>query len=324
MRNRVTAIRTLLRQSKTAPVLVDIGASGGGPEIWTSIAQQSVYIGFDPDLREMKDTSGGSFSREVIVNEAVTNDSSATEVEFILTRFPFCSSTLEPDAESLTNYHFRDFFIPERRSRVRATTLSTVMQRLGLDRIDWLKTDTQGTDLRIFTSLPESLRNSVLALDIEPGLIDAYKGEDLFVDAHRHLVRNGFWAAGMNVCGAVRVRPDSLDAVVPDKSIHYEFADRALKKSPAWCEARYFRTLEWMAATSAVPDRYRLLWIFAIIDNQLGFALDVALEYQRRFGKDDAGRLMREESEYQIKRLSRYATLARVKRLVKKAMRRTG
>src|SRR5512132_2221399 len=104
MRNRVTPIRNLLRQMKATPVLVDIGASAGAPEMWNPIAQQSVYVGFDPDMRAMKDTSGGAFAREIILNEAITNDAKANEVEFILTRFPYCSSTLVPDANSLSNY----------------------------------------------------------------------------------------------------------------------------------------------------------------------------------------------------------------------------
>lgn len=319
MRMRVAVIQNLLKEIKATPVLVDIGASAGAPEMWKPIASQSAYIGFDPDLRAMSDTAGGLFAREVIVNEAITNDANADEVEFVLTRFPFCSSTLEPDTEALANYHFRDFFIPERRSRVRATTLNAVMQRLNLDRIDWLKTDTQGTDLRVFTSLSENLKDSVLALDIEPGIIDAYKGEDLFVDAHRHLVGQGFWVADMNVCGAVRVREESLRGMMPE-SIQYAFADRALKKSPAWCEARYFRTLEWMAAKNMSRERYTLLWVFAMLDNQLGFALDVSLEYQRRFESDALGKQMCTESEHAIRKLSRFATLAKIKRSIKKVL----
>ena len=61
------------------------------------------------------------------------------------------------------------------------------MDRLSLSGIDWLKTDSQGTDLRIFNSLRPEVRSRVLAIDIEPGLIDAYVGEDLFVDAHKEL-----------------------------------------------------------------------------------------------------------------------------------------
>src|SRR5262249_38977983 len=150
--------------------------------------------------------------------------------------FPFCSSTLQPDTASLANFHFRDRFEIEGKTTVAASTLDCVLDRLSLDRIDWLKVDTQGTDLRIFTSLSDRIRSHVLALDIEPGLIDAYRGEDLFTDAHSYLSKNGFWLSDLNVGGAVRVRESSLKAMIPDKSLHYSFASRAIKKSPAYCE----------------------------------------------------------------------------------------
>lgn len=321
MRSRLVTFRNIVKQLDISPVLVDIGASGGAPEFWMPISKQSIYVGFDPDLREMQDTPSKAFSRQIIVNKAVTSDPTTLDLDFVLTRSPFCSSTLEPDLKSLSNFHFHDLFVPERHASVPATTLDEVVTRTGLSRIDWLKTDTQGTDLRIFTSMSEPLKNSVLVLDVEPGLIDAYQGEDLFVDAQRHLTRNGFWLADLNVCSAVRIRQSSLKAILPDASVHYAFADRALKKAPAWCEARYFRTLEWLADMSAPKEQYGLLWIFAMMDDHLGFALDLSLEYQRRFGlTDKTGQLMWKESESQIKQLSYWATLAKVKRSLKRAV----
>jgi hypothetical protein len=37
-------------------------------------------------------------------------------------------------------------------------------------------------------------------------------------------------------------------------------------------------------------DEYILLWIFALTDNQLGFALDVSVEFERLFGESEASR----------------------------------
>ena len=70
------------------PVLVDVGASAGAPEIWKPIAQDSIYIGFDADLREMRQSAGGRFYKEIVMNEAVTSDPSKSSVEFYLTKFP--------------------------------------------------------------------------------------------------------------------------------------------------------------------------------------------------------------------------------------------
>ena len=220
----------------------------------------------------------------VVVNEAVTSDPGVAEVRFHLARTPSCSSTLAPDLDALSNYHFRDFFETEREATVRAATLDAILGRLGIDRIDWLKCDSQGTDLRIFRSLGERLRDGVLALDVEPGLIDAYRGEDLFPDTHKHLVANGFWLSRLQVNGAVRVRGATLKAAYPDQSNPVAFAEGAIRCSPGWCEARYLRTLESLAG--AARERYAMLFVFALLDEQPGFALDLALELERRFGAD--------------------------------------
>jgi hypothetical protein len=283
------------------PVLVDIGASGNPPSVWKPnppsvwkpLAKQSVYVGFDPDLREMKETAGSGFYKRIIVNEAISADPSKRTVSFFLTKFPFCSSTLEPDTQALSNFHFYDEFTVERVTAAPATTLELVLRRLALDHLDWLKLDTQGTDLRIFMSLPDNLRSRVLALDVEPGLIDAYKGEDLFVDTHTALLKEGFWLSDLNIGKAVRVRESSLTAIIPDKTHHSTFARRAMKKSPAWCEARYLRTMESMQANRFRPSEYILLWAFALADGQTGFAMDVALEYERLFDRDEAGATMK-------------------------------
>ena len=33
------------------------------PHVWGELAAQSIYVGFDPDLREMRETNGGAFYR---------------------------------------------------------------------------------------------------------------------------------------------------------------------------------------------------------------------------------------------------------------------
>lgn len=278
------------------PVLVDVGASGDPPPVWNSLAKQSVYVGFDPDLREMKETAGSGFYKRIIVNEAVSADPSQPTVNFFLTKSPFCSSTLEPNTEALSNFHFYDLFTVERLTSAPATTLESVIRRLALDHIDWLKLDTQGTDLRIFMSLPDNLRSRVLAVDVEPGLIDSYKGEDLFVDTHATLMKEGFWLADIKIGSAVRVRKASLDSIIPNTRHRSTFAARGLKKSPAWCEARYLRTLESMQANRMGRSEYLLLWAFAVADGQSGFAIDVALEYERLFNQDEAGAVIKSSS----------------------------
>jgi hypothetical protein len=280
-----SAINQLLVQLEIRPVLLDIGASGDPPAIWDGIARKSVYVGFDPDLREMREQSDGRFYKTIIANEAVVA-TGADEVTFYLTHSPHCSSTLPPDSAALSNYLFSNLFAVERQTKVRATTLNSLTERLGLQAIDWFKTDSQGTDLRLFTSLKPSLRDRVLAVDLEPGLIDAYHGEDLFVTAHEHLTRNGFWLSNLTVLGEVRMRRATLAKLrETHKDIDEKRIRRAARPSPGWCEARYLRTLGWLTEKQFGPREHVLLWVFALLDDQLGFALDLATEYERAFGK---------------------------------------
>lgn len=286
----------LLTQLGVHPVLVDVGASGEPPAIWDEIAAQSIYVGFDPDRRELHDVSEGKFFRSIIVNKALIHTEGSGEVSFYLTKSPGCSSTLKPDSESLSNYLFSELFAVEQQATVPATTLNLVMESLSLSRIHWFKTDSQGIDLRLFNSIPEQVRSGVLAIDIEPGLIDAYMGEDLFADVHRDLVRNGFWLSDLNVKGSVRMRRSTLREVMAfDKGIDGNLVRRVVRKSPGWCEARYLRTIESLNQGSSAKDDYVLLWIFALMDDQPSFALDVAVEYEEAFGRDHISHVMKDE-----------------------------
>lgn len=85
------------------PVLIDIGASGEIHSKWREIAPYSICVAFDADDREMTFTEKNSsgFKKLVTINRIVT-DKPDKEVDFFLTRSPFCSSTLEPDLEKLS------------------------------------------------------------------------------------------------------------------------------------------------------------------------------------------------------------------------------
>jgi FkbM family methyltransferase len=279
------------------PVLIDIGASGGSPPIWRPIQKISTYIGFDPDTRDIRHPEEGEFRHARIVHEVITPNGD-DQVSFYLTRSPYCSSTLKPNARVTDNFLSADFFIVDRQESVRASSLDAIMDRLGLDHIDWMKIDTQGTDLRIYNSLSDALRRGLLAVDIEPGLRGAYEGEDLFSDVHRRLAADGFWLSDVKVCGLVRMRKSTLDALRARTDGHFtaDGISKSLRRTPGWTECRYLRSIEWLVETKAPKRQYVLLWTFAKMDQQFGFCLDLAIEYARVFGTDDLSAKMEAES----------------------------
>lgn len=285
----------LLTELHITPVLLDIGASGQPPPLWRRIAAASTYIGFDLDARDLSEKQGHGFQSTRIVNQAVTATADQSDVTFYLTKSPHCSSTLQPDLPALSDYLFADLFEVERQAQARATTLDEVAARLGLKSIDWFKTDSQGTDLRLFQSLSPALRSTVLAIDLEPGLIHAYRGEDLLVDAHRELLANGFWLSDLNVAGTVRMQRANLPAALAMRpGLDQKKIMAAVKRSPGWGEMRYLRTLASLQQSGADQRQYALLWVFALLDGQFGFAFDVGVACARHFGDDQiAQRLQR-------------------------------
>lgn len=322
-------IDRLARDLDPRPVLVDVGASAEAPPIWAPFARHSTYVGFDPDLREMRETNGGAYHKSTILNEAVTAAPDG-QVTFYLTRAPQCSSTLKPNPLTLDNYLGRDRFTIEREVTATATTLNAAVDRLGLGRIDWLKVDSQGTDLRIINSLRDDLRGRLLAVDTEPGLRGAYVDEDLFSAVHGDLVRQGFWLSNANVKGFPRVRESTLAAWAgQDPALTGDAVQKAVRRSPGWVECRYLRTIEWLGQGDFGKRDYVVLWLFAITDGQTGFAADVAREYDRRFGADAASKAMFDAALAQVrqsytnvvaKQASHNSLVARVGRKLKRTI----
>ncbi|NIQ16535.1 MAG: hypothetical protein GTO02_19710, partial [Candidatus Dadabacteria bacterium] len=146
-----------------------------------------------------------------MINKAVAYDETAENVDFILTKYPSCSSVLEPDLEALSTYSFYDYFIPIDKCKVPAVTLNKVIEDLRINQIHWLKLDTQGTDLKILKSLSNNVLNKLIAVDIEPGFINSYINEDLFVDCHNWLIKQGFWLSQLNCQKYPKVRFETLE-----------------------------------------------------------------------------------------------------------------
>ncbi|MBL8799141.1 MAG: hypothetical protein JNM56_34970 [Planctomycetia bacterium] len=277
----------LLRQLEVHPVLVDVGAAGSPPAVWEPIAPRSVYVGFDPAPAGNEARALDRYSRAHLIERAVSPTGAAAELPLFITRLRCCSSTLPPRQAALGDHSFAPLFEVERETIIEAVSLAEALTSHGLQRLDWLKVDSQGTDLSIYRSLPGALRRTVLALDIEPGLIDAYAGEDLFADCHAALTAEGFWLSRLDLQGTQRIRQTTLEHLCrmrPDLSP--EHLQQHLRPSPGWCNARYLRTIPWLHEHAAPPSDGLLLGCFALLDQQPGFALDVALDLRQHFGTE--------------------------------------
>lgn len=263
------------------PVLLDIGAAGEIDKKWRRIAGYSVCIAFDADEREMgyvvRETSG---YRKLYVYNCIVTDAVTGEADFHLTRSPQCSSLLEPRQEDLDNWAFGDYFRVERTVRLKTVALPDVLAELGIGKVDWFKTDSQGTDLRLFRSLGEDRIARVLAAEFEPGFMDAYRGEDKLWSLLAYMEDKPFWMTSLNVKGSQRISRQIGESRL--NPLERRFLPALLKTSPGWGEVAYLNTF---AGNPELDMRdYLLGWVFASIEEQYGFAMEIAASGYERFG----------------------------------------
>ncbi|HMH31780.1 MAG TPA: hypothetical protein VK543_02060, partial [Puia sp.] len=167
------------------------------------------------------------------------------------------------DLEKLSPWLFRPLFEITKVTTLPAITLQRALKETGIHYVDWFKTDTQGTDLRLFTSLPTQIRESLLAAEFEPGIMDAYKGEDKLHMIMEVLQQQGFWLSSMKVKGTQRLH------VRYANQLGEFMSQRIIKTSPGWAEICYLKQ-------SAASERHiLLLCVFALLEQQYGFALEV-------------------------------------------------
>jgi hypothetical protein len=275
------------------PILVDIGASGQLPLEWHYLSAYSIGIAFDADNREFKieqTQEDNNWKKLYKLNRLVVPLASET-VDFYLTESPYCSSSLMPDKKALEPWLFRELFEVVEKTSLPGINLKSILDTVNIDKIDWYKTDSQGTDLRIFSSLPQNIIENVLVADFEPGIIDAYLGEDKLYKLMEYMDHKPFWVSDMEIKGSYRVYSDQL------KLRQIYLLHRFLKTSPGWCEISYLNTFENLKQN----ERNILLgWVFSTIKQQHGFALYLANLGQNNF--DEA--LFNELLEFSQKKLS--------------------
>jgi hypothetical protein len=253
------------------PVLVDVGASGSLPDKWEMIAPYSICIAFDADTRDfdVKESASAGYKMLYSLNRLVAAESSP-QVDFYLTASPYCSSALKPDNESLKPWAFRHLFDIEEKIQMPSVSLSAALSSCGIDYIDWYKTDVQGADLRIFDALPDEIKNYIAVAEFEPGIIDAYHGEDKLYNLMSYMDKLPFWVSNMNVKGSQWISEDDLSSL---GKVHNLKIDCFLKTAPGWCEISYINKFN----DSRINLRQYLLgWVFATIQKEHGFALYLA------------------------------------------------
>lgn len=223
--------------------------------------------------------------KTILFNQAITAQSDQKEISFYLTKSPHCSSTLKPVPKNLEQWPYAGLFQTVDVVSVPALTISEVLREVGFEYIDWLKVDSQGTDLRILESIPSHIFNQMIACDVEPGLYEHYENADLFPELHLNMIRQGFWLADLKLQTQPRIAEADWNALQEQVSLPQmrKLINLFLKRSPTATEARYIRSIPSAIALNYDYHKFLVLWAISLTTGNLSYAYHVACEIERRF-----------------------------------------
>lgn len=269
------------------PVLVDIGASGQLHARWKSFAKYAVCIAFDADDRDFGyvESESGHFLKLYTFNHIVTDTDTETanpgRASFYLTASPHCSSLLRPRPDLIGEYAFAPKFEPTKVVQLKTRSLRSTLDSLNIDQVDWFKTDSQGTDLRLFRNLGNDRTQRVLTAEFEPGIASIYDGEDKLYQVLQFMEETGsHWLAELLPKGSPRITPALLDSFTSQPLLK-KFVLFSLKNSAVWGEMTY---LNRFTDEVTLTQRNLLLgWVFATTLKQHGFALILTQKAKSRF-----------------------------------------
>lgn len=178
--DEVELIYRLLREQPLPCVMVDVGAHHGASLEPFALLGWSV-LAFEPDPMNRSELERlcGRFPELRLDPRALSNREAG--------ELPWYTSELSTGISSLAAFHESH----QQSSSVEVTTLARALEDHGVEDIDFLKVDAEGTDLFVLQGLPwERIKPSVVLCEFEDG-----KTEDLgynFRDLAGHLVEQGY------------------------------------------------------------------------------------------------------------------------------------
>ncbi len=173
--------------------ILDIGAAGEIKENWRQFEPILDYVGIEPDLEnyqkiQKKKNICKSYQ---IFNEALWD--SKTRLNLNITKKRTNSSILEPNFDILNNFPDPERFKILEKKEINLSPLD----ELKIENLDFIKIDTQGSELNILNGSSESIKN-VMGFEIEVSFIKIYKDQPLFSDINNFMIKNNYQFMGFS------------------------------------------------------------------------------------------------------------------------------
>ncbi|MGH9373168.1 MAG: FkbM family methyltransferase [Vicinamibacterales bacterium] len=182
-------------------VLVDVGARGGLKSNWAPARRHLRLLGFEPDHREfsrLMDRARSSGGSDKYFNTALHNRPGPITLH--VARDGGLSSIFRPNRDFLDTFPEADRFDTVDVRQVEADTLDNVLAADGVTDVDFVKADTQGSELHVLQGGSNVLAASVIGVEAEVEFAPIYSDQPLFADVDAFLRSLGYLLFGLRPC----------------------------------------------------------------------------------------------------------------------------
>jgi len=171
-------------------VLMDIGARGGIASTWNPLSGLARFIGFEPDedecLRLNQEQRGVEFVPFALA-------SSPGNYPFYLTELEYCHGFKASNEKFLGRFPNAINNAVKSQVEMKADALDNIIGRLGINHLDFIKIDTEGSELDILRGSIDSLRSrSTLGLLVEVWWDPRIKNQPSFSELDSFIRGQGF------------------------------------------------------------------------------------------------------------------------------------
>jgi len=183
------SLNRFLESNQIHLTLVDIGARGEIQKIWNPLKNNIKFIGFEPD----KDAysvlnSSNKKNKNEYYNVALSERNE--EKKLFVTKDPFCSSLYKPNIEKIKIYESQNWKTKtvQHEINISCTKLDYVINSC----IDYIKIDTQGSELNILKGAEKTLLEQNPIVTCETWCTEVYRNAPMFNHIINYMVSLGY------------------------------------------------------------------------------------------------------------------------------------
>ena len=172
--------------------VVDIGARGGFASYWGYYGDCLRIVGFEPDKQDAKSNN--------CIPRALSGDGKPRV--FYIIRYPASSGFYPPNIQFTNRLQNRDYLNIVGTAEINTVTLDSLTLKL-----DFIKLDTEGSELEILEGGKETLKN-ILGISIEVAFRELFQGQPLFSEVDSFLRKQGFTLYDIETLRLARQMPN--------------------------------------------------------------------------------------------------------------------